>query len=99
MPDSSTCQVFPEEAYLKGDLKFKNFYKKIWSVTSCDWIGPPKGQIEPVKETQADEKEHALFVKSRRIIALERGYDYDAMVDQIDEEEEDLIARGINTQE
>ena len=88
-----------EEAYLRGDFDSGDFYGRMWKITSADWIGPPKGQIEPVKEIQADKIEHEMRIKSRRKIALERGYDYDAEVEQIEEEETDLDSRGLKTEE
>jgi lambda family phage portal protein len=84
-----------EEAYLKNELQFSGFYPKIWAISSADWIGPPKGQIEPIKEIQADEKAVALRVKSRREIALERSADYESIVDQIEDEENDLKERDL----
>lgn len=84
-----------EEAYLRGDLSIKNFYSKIYELSSADWIGPPKGQIEPVKEIQADEKAVALRVKTRREIALERSSDIGAVFDQLEDEEHDLKERGL----
>lgn len=88
-------RMLAEEAYLAGVLPVDNFYSKMWEITSTDWIGPPKGQIEPIKEIQADEKAHALRVKSRRKIALERGEDFEEVIEQIDEEDEALDDRGL----
>ena len=43
-----------EEAYLRGELPTSNFYGQMHKITSCEWYGAPKGDIEPYKAIKAD---------------------------------------------
>ena len=96
---SPIYRMLQEEAYLRGDLKINNFYSKIWAITAVDWIGPPKGQIEPVKENQADKLANEMLIKSKRMIALERSLDIDQVFDEIEDEEREAENRDIKSVE
>ena len=85
-----------EEAYLRGDLKVKNFYKKMWPLTQAEWIGPPKGQIEPIKEVQADILEIQNNLGSREEKLLERGREITSTFDQLEDEQELMEKKGLN---
>lgn len=92
----SWCML-QEEAYLRGDLQVRDFYSNMWELTAAEWIGPPKGQIEPVKEVQADILEINNKLKSRQAAALERNRDYLTTFDQLEEEQEELEERNLGT--
>ncbi len=89
-------RMLQEEAYLRNDLNLPiDFYQNVWRITGADWIGPPKGQIEPVKEDQADQMKIGMRVKSRQMVAMEKGLDFDSILDQIDDEEKEIESRGL----
>jgi lambda family phage portal protein len=96
----SLCQpcwtMLMEEAFLRGELSVGDFYGKILDLCACDWVGHPKGQIEPLKEVQADVLEIQHNLKSREETLLERGRDLQTTFDQIEEEQEMMEEKGLN---
>jgi len=84
-----------EEAYLKNKLKAKKFYRYMWDYIQCEWIGPPKGQIEPIKEVSADVLSVKNGFKSREEVLLEQGRDFKRTMKQIKKEQEQMEADGI----
>ncbi len=90
--------MLQEEAWLRGHLPgVTDFYSHYHHLTQCDWIGTPKGDIEPFKAVQADEKEIALGVKTRQKAIVERGGNYRQTLEQLKEEKDDFAEAGINT--
>ena len=83
----SFCQpnyrMIIEEAWLRGEIKANNFYQNLYRLTSADWIGPPKGQIEPVKEEQADKIAVDNNFKTLEEVYLERGREMTSTFKQI----------------
>lgn len=95
-----TWPMLQEEAWLRGDLPSDpDFYDYMHALTRCEWAGPPKGQIEPVKEIQGEVLANKNKLKSRRksIQELGGGHWRDVF-DQIEEEETDLEDRGLSTE-
>ena len=85
-----------EEAYLRGALTGVDpFYPRINSICAADWVGPPKGDIEPFKAAQADVAEIAATLNSRQRAAAERGRNWWNLVDDLAEEDEAMAERGI----
>ncbi len=78
----SFCQpvwrMLMEEAWLRGDLPVDDYYGREALLAATEWIGPPKGQIEPVKEVQADILSVQHNLKSREEVMLEQGRDLTA---------------------
>jgi len=84
-----------EEAYLKNKLKVRAFYRNIFNYVSCEWIGPPKGQIEPVKEVSADVLAIKNGLKSREETMLEQGREFNRTMLQIQKEQKAIADKGI----
>jgi lambda family phage portal protein len=76
-----------EEAYLRNNIKMRMFYKNFWQYMQCEWIGPPKGQIEPIKEVQAEILAINNRLKSREESLLEQGREFKPTMVQIEKEE------------
>ena len=89
-------RMLQEEAWLLGHLKVAKFYDQMYHITRADWIGPPKGQIEPVKEVQADILAIQNNLKSRTETSLEANRDHKKTVKQLAEEQRDLKAAGLD---
>lgn len=89
-------QMLMEEAYLRGELGQVDFYSRMLDLCACDWVGGPKGQIEPLKEVQADVLEIQHNLKSREETMLERGRDLQATFDQIEEEQAMMEEKGLD---
>jgi lambda family phage portal protein len=83
----SFCQplyrMLIEEAWLRDEIEADNFYRDMYRLTSADWIGPPKGQIEPVKEEQADKIAVDNNFKTLEEVHLERGREMSGTLKQI----------------
>jgi lambda family phage portal protein len=96
----SFCQpvyiMLLEEAYLRGELDVDNFYDGLWNLTSAKWIGPPKGQIEPIKEVQADILEIQNNLKTREEYLIEHERDLRSTFDQLSDEQEMMDERNLN---
>ena len=97
---SGLCQpvyrMLIEEAYLLGHVKIAKFYERMYHVTRADWIGPPKGQIEPIKEVQADVLAIQNNLKSRTETSLEANRDHKKTVKQLAAEQKELKAQGLD---
>lgn len=97
---SGLCQpvyrMLIEEAYLKGEVKVTRFYERMFHATKAEWIGPAKGQIEPVKETQADVLAIQNNLKSRTESSLEANRDYKKTVKQLGNEQAELKEKGLD---
>jgi lambda family phage portal protein len=87
--------MLQEEAYLRGDIQLKDYYTNEALLTRTEWRGAPKGDIEPIKANQADILLVQSNMKTRTAAAAERGDDWRAIVDQLAEEQEMLIERGL----
>jgi len=88
-----------EEAYLRGRFPVKAFYSRIHELTEATWVGPPKGQIEPVKEVQADALSVQHNFKSREEVLLEQGRDIRTTLDQLEDEQKSMKQKGLDEQE
>ena len=67
----------------------------MFSLTESEWIGPPKGQIEPVKEVQADVLAIQNNLKTRETVILEQGRDMKSTFDQLEEEQGLMEEKGL----
>ena len=77
-----------EEAWLRGEIEAKDFYQDMYRLTSAEWIGPPKGQIEPIKEVQADVMAVENNFKTLEEVLLEQGRDLNSTLKQIEVEKD-----------
>jgi lambda family phage portal protein len=96
----SLCQpvwaMLIEEAFLRGEVEIEDFYARRHDYCACEWVGAPKGQIEPLKEVQADIAEIQHNLKSREETLLERGRDWVTTFEQIAEEQEVMKEKGLD---
>ena len=76
-----------EEAYLRNNIKMRLFYKNFWQYMQCEWIGDAKGQIEPIKEVQAEILAINNRLKSREESLLEQGREFKPTMEQIKKEQ------------
>jgi lambda family phage portal protein len=96
----SICQpiweMLMEESYLRGELSVSDFYSKRLDLCACDWVGQAKGQIEPLKEVQANVLQIQNNLKSREEVMLEDDRDWRTTFDQIEEEQEVMDEKGLD---
>jgi len=86
-----------EEAFLRGELDVPDFYDKMHLYTQAQWMGSPKGNIEPVKETQAEVLAIQNNLVTRSSVITGRGGERTQVFDELEEEQDDLAARGLPT--
>lgn len=94
-----------EEAFLIGELSASAFYRDMHKLTACEWIGAPKGDIEPYKAIKSDVEKFKARVKPlERIIIEDGGAGLIEVANQIEDElvllrEKKLILTGAETSE
>lgn len=85
-----------EEAYLRGEWAppagSPGFYeaRDLW--TSCMWVGPARGYMDPEKEIQADVLALDNYLVTRRDVYLANGRDWDDDVEILLAEREKMRA-------
>lgn len=76
-----------EEAMDKGDVPLPHgapdFYDAKAAYTRCKWIGPGKGNIDPLKESKADNLEMDMGTLTLEDACAERGRDWEENLEQI----------------
>jgi lambda family phage portal protein len=98
---SPVWRMLLEESFLRGEFDgfgFTDFYSNIQDFTNCEWIGPPKGQIEPIKEVQADILAIKNNLKTREETALEQGRDFASGVAKLADEKALLEDNGLSAE-
>lgn len=96
-----TCQpiytMLMEEAYLTKEIEVSDFYLNIDALTHADWRGSPKGDIEPIKQAQANILKIQNNLKTREAVIAEEEGDETAITvfDQLAKEEELMRKRGL----
>jgi lambda family phage portal protein len=95
----SFCQplyrMLIEESWLRNELSAENFYRDMYRLTSAEWIGPPKGQIEPIKEVQADALAVGNNFKTLEEVLLENGRELHTTLKQVEKEKDLQEEMGI----
>ena len=86
-----------EEAWLLGDFDAgADFYERMDMWTRALWVPPGWGWIDPTKESQAWKLALEMGTTTRgKIIAAADGGDFDAITDELADEEATRRARGL----
>lgn len=89
---SSIFSLWLEEAIDKGEVELPpgapDFYDAKAAYTRCRWIGPGKGQIDPLKEGKADELEMDMGTLTLEDACASRGKDWEENLEQIAREKQ-----------
>lgn len=97
-------EMLLEECYLRGYLddvmpgSAPGFYSEREAWCNATWIGPARGSVDPAKEEQGRILELINGTTTRKIIAAEKGRDWDRVTRQRRREEAELKAAGIPSQ-
>ncbi|MEK9751737.1 MAG: phage portal protein [Rhodospirillaceae bacterium] len=88
-----------EEAVARGRLSAPGFFddpikRRAW--LKAQWIGPPRINLDPLKEANAHEVQLRNGTVSRAEIIVERGGDPDAVHDQLAAEKRQRTAAGLD---
>lgn len=88
-----------EEAIDRGDVELPagapDFYTAKTAWCRCDWIGPGKGHIDPLKEAKADQLEMQMGTLTLEEACAERGQDWEDTLEQIARERKRMQELGI----
>jgi len=85
-------EMLMEEAWLRGMLELPagapGFYeaRELW--TSCEWVGPARGYMDPTKEIEADVMAVQNHLASRHEILAQNGRDFDDLLPILRDEQE-----------
>jgi lambda family phage portal protein len=89
-----------EEAIDRGDVQLPagtpDFYVAKTAWTRCEWIGPGKGHIDPLKEAQADQLEMNMGTLTLEQACAERGQDWKETLEQVAMEKRYMAKLGIS---
>ena len=91
-----------EEAWLRGLLRVPEGAPSFWASPAvmrawgrCIWTRPPRGQVDPVKERQADDLALTSLTETRTGICYARGLDFPTLARQRQREERLLRDLGL----
>lgn len=85
-----------EEAYLRGEFGFIQFYPYRDAWCACNWIAPGWEWIDPLKEAQAAEVGLRTGTTTYSAIYASQGKDFEEEFEQIKREQDSIEALGIN---
>jgi lambda family phage portal protein len=89
-----------EEAIDNGTVRIPagapNFYQAKTAWTRCNWIGPGRGHIDPLKEANATKVELQMNLTTLEKEAAERGEDWEEILEQIAEEKVRMGELGLD---
>jgi capsid protein len=80
---------------LPGGRKSPGFYDKRAAWLGCDWLGPGRGQIDPVKERQAYQVGFETLTDTLQTANAEQGRNWRKMVRQAAREKRYLERHGV----
>lgn len=96
---SNIYALWLEEAIDRGDIEIPpsapDFYEAKTAWTRCDWIGPGKGHIDPLREAKADQLEMEMGTLTLEQACAERGYDWEEVLEQKAREQKRMKELGI----
>ncbi len=94
-----TLLAWADEAFASGLIKVPAGAPDFWDAPGAylggRWLGPPRGWIDPVKEQEASVLRMESMTSTLRDECAEQGKDYEDVLDQIAQEEEDLKERKL----
>lgn len=85
-----------EEAINAGDVDAPDFYANRAAYMRCRWIGPGRGQVDPVKETTAAEMRIENNISTLEDECAEQGRNWREVIDQRRTEREYMVANGFD---
>jgi lambda family phage portal protein len=92
--------LWMEEAIDLGEIEIPsgapNFYQAKTAWTRCNWIGPGRGHIDPLKEANATKVELSSSLTTLEKEAAERGEDWEELLEQRAEEADRMRELGLD---
>jgi lambda family phage portal protein len=88
-----------EEAVARGYVEVPggamNFYRYRTALTSCDWVGPGRGWVDPKKEAEASALRTSQYLTSPSQEAAEQGVDFIRTVFQAGRDRREIMKQGL----
>ncbi|RVH56272.1 phage portal protein [Sinorhizobium meliloti] len=87
---------FVERAYMAGLIDLPGYDKDPTPYWAAEHLPPRQEWIDPAKDVKAEKEAMDAGLKSRTQAVAERGYDREALDDEIEEERKEEKRRGLN---
>lgn len=84
-----------EEAVNRGLVEAPDFYENQAAYTRCRWIGPGRGQVDPMKEAQASGERIKNRTSTHEDECAEQGKDWEEVFEQLAKEEQTKKRLGL----
>jgi capsid protein len=88
-------RLWLEEAINAGQIEAPGYYDNVHAYARAKWIGPGRGQIDPVKEAQAAQVRMDALLSTLEDECAEQGKDWNEVIEQIAIENQRLKELGL----
>lgn len=88
-------ELWMEEAVSKGEIEAPDFYENRAAYCRCQWIGPGRGLLDPLKEAQASKLRMEMGVSTLEQECAEQGNDWEEVLQQRGRERELALSLGM----
>lgn len=75
-------ELWMEEAVSKGEIEAPDFYENRAAYCRCQWIGPGRGLLDPLKEAQASDLRMKMGASTLEKECAEQGEDWEEVLQQ-----------------
>lgn len=75
-------ELWMEEAVSKGEIEAPDFYDNRAAYCRCQWIGPGRGLLDPLKEAQASDLRMKMGASTLEKECAEQGEDWEEVLQQ-----------------
>jgi capsid protein len=92
-----------EEAIDKGDVETPpgapDFQEAKTAYCKSLWYGPKRGQVDPLKESRADEIKYKMRTRTLEDLCVDEGADWESKLEQLAREKRKMQELGLTTEE
>lgn len=88
-------RLWLEEAIAQGQVKAPGYYDHVYAYSRAKWIGPGRGQIDPVKEAEAAQIRMDALLSTLEDECAEQGKDWNEVIEQVAIENKRLAELGL----
>lgn len=88
-------ELWLEEAISRGDIEAPDFYENRVAYSRCQWIGPGRGWIDPLKEAQAAKVRLESGISTLERESAEQGQDWEEVLEQRARENQTARSLGL----
>jgi capsid protein len=88
-------ELWLEEAVQRGEIDAPDFYENKAAYCRCQWVGPGRGWIDPLKEAAAAEKRMQTSQSTLERECAEQGLDWEEVLEQRARERNRALELGL----